>query len=293
MAESLLSPDFLSRLEQLELATRKVLVGRLKGDRRSKRKGSSVEFADHRPYVMGDDLRFIDWNVMIRLDKLFLKLFEEEEDLHVHILVDSSKSMDFGDPKKLDYAKKIAAALAFVGLRNNDRVAVSAFGGDLLTPLPAVRGRHLFFRVQEYLGRIEPADDTDLTKTCKSFALKAPGRGIAVLISDLMDKNGFEVALRYLLAKHMEIYVIHILAKEEIDPPLVGDLQLVDCEDHDRADVTISAPLLKRYKANLDAFCAQARDFCVRRGIVYLFSDNQTPFETLVLRWLRDKGLLR
>jgi uncharacterized protein (DUF58 family) len=293
MTEQLLSPSFLGRLEQLELVTKKMLLGRMKGERRSKRRGSSVEFIDHKPYVMGDDLRFIDWNVMIRLDKLFVKLFEEEQDLHFYVLIDSSASMDFGEPKKIEYAKKIAAALSFVGLRNNDRVGVSAFNDDLAMTAPPQRGRHTFWRVLEFLNRIQPSAGSSLARTCKTFALRNPGRGIIVLISDLMDKEGFESGLRYLIAKQMDVYVLHLMASEEINPPMTGDLRLVDAEDGDEADVTISAPLLARYRANLNAFCASAKDFCARRNIVYMFTDNQMPFETLVLTWLRKRGLLQ
>jgi uncharacterized protein (DUF58 family) len=293
MSEPLLSPTFLGRLEQLELVTKKMLLGRMKGERRSKRRGSSVEFIDHKPYVMGDDLRFIDWNVMIRLDKLFVKLFEEEQDLHFYVLVDSSASMDFGEPKKIEYAKKIAAALSFVGLRNNDRVGVSAFSDDISMTAPPQRGRHTFWRVLEFLNRIEAAEGSNLARTCKTFSMRNPGRGIVVLISDLMDKDGFEAGLRYLIAKQMDVYVLHLLASEEINPPMTGDLRLVDAEDGDEADVTISAPLLARYRANLNAFCNAAKEFCTRRNIVYMFTDNQLPFETLVLTWLRKRGLLQ
>jgi len=273
--------------------TKKMLLGRMKGERRSKRRGSSVEFIDHKPYVTGDDLRFIDWNVMIRLDKLFVKLFEEEQDLHFYVLVDSSASMDFGEPKKIEYAKKIAAALSFVGLRNNDRVGISAFSDDLTMTAPPQRGRHTFWRVLEFLNRIEASAGSNLAKTCKTFSMRNPGRGIVVLISDLMDKDGFEAGLRYLIAKQMDVYVLHLLASEEINPPMTGDLRLVDAEDGDEADVTISAPLLARYRANLNAFCSAAKEFCTRRNIIYMFTDNQLPFETLVLTWLRKRGLLQ
>lgn len=293
MPEPLLSPDFLARLEQLELSSRKVLAGRLKGERRSKRKGSSVEFADHRGYVVGDDLRHIDWNIMIRLDRLFIKLFEEEEDLHFNLLIDSSLSMDFGTPTKLLFAKRVAAALAFVGLVNQDRVAVHPFSDGLMPSMPAARGRRSLWRVMDYLDKIQPAAGSNLASACRSFALKQSSKGIVVLISDLLDKQGYESALRYLLARQMDIYVIHILAAEEVDPEVVGDLQLLDAEDDDAADVTISAPLLKRYKATVESFCAGARDFCTKRAISYLFTTNLAPFEQLVLNYLRQRGLVK
>lgn len=293
MAQQLLTPEFLARLEQLELVTRKVLAGRMKGERRSKRRGSSSEFIDHKPYVMGDDLRFIDWNVMIRLDRLFVKLFEEEQDVHFHVLLDTSASMDFGEPRKLEFAKRVAAALAFIGLRNNDRVVLSCFSNDLTLSMPPLRGRHSFWRVVEFLDKITPESGSNLTASCKKFSLRNQGQGIVVLISDMMDKSGYEAGLRYLLAKQMDVYVLHVLASEEINPPMTGDLRLVDCEDADVAEVTISAPLLAKYKSNLNAFCASVKDFCVRRNMVYMFTDNQLPFETLVLSWMRKRGLVQ
>lgn len=292
-SNELLGPEFLAKLEQLELVSRKIFLGKLKGERRSKRKGSSVEFADYRNYVVGDDLRFIDWNILIRLDKLFLKLFEEEEDLHFNVLVDTSASMDFGDPTKLRYATQVAAALSFVGLVNQDRVRVFTFSEDLDDGMPAARGRRSLWRVLEYLGKIKPGKGSNLGQSCRTFSIRNRGRGIVVLISDLLDKNGFDAGLRYLVANQMDIFVIHVLAAEEVDPEIAGDLQLIDSEDGDHADITVSAPLLKRYKENVDAFCASVRDFCTRRGISYLFTTNQLPFEQLILTYLRQRGLVK
>src|SRR5271168_1207574 len=147
----LLDPKFLAQLEQLELVSRKIFLGRMKGERRSKRKGQSVEFADYRNYVIGDDLRFLDWNLYARLDRLFLRLFMEEEDLHFYILLDNSKSMDFGAPTKLHYAKQVAAALGFIGLVNLDRVVVQAFSDRLVQTSPVLRGRRSLWRLLDFL----------------------------------------------------------------------------------------------------------------------------------------------
>src|SRR5437868_7804659 len=148
----LLDAQFLARLEQLELVSKKIFLGRMKGERRSKRKGQSVEFADYRNYVIGDDLRFLDWNLFARLDRLFLRLFMEEEDLHFSILIDNSLSMDFGSPTKLHYAKQVAAALGFIGLVNMDRVVIEAFNDRLTQSMPAARGKRSFWRVLDFLG---------------------------------------------------------------------------------------------------------------------------------------------
>src|SRR6266481_2452611 len=183
-APPLLDPEFLHKLEQLELVSRRIFVGRMKGERKSKRRGSSVEFAEHRNYTFGDDLRHIDWNVYGRLDKLFLKLFLEEEDLHVYTLLDTSLSMDFGDPTKLHYGKQVAAALAFIGLVNHDRVILDTYSSVLTQGIPSVRGRSQMWRVVQYLDRLAASGSSDLTASARSFAIKHVGKGIVVVISD-------------------------------------------------------------------------------------------------------------
>jgi uncharacterized protein (DUF58 family) len=291
--QPLLDPQFLARLEQLELVSRKIFMGRMKGERRSKRKGQSVEFADYRNYVIGDDLRFLDWNLFARLDRLFIRLFMEEEDLHFYVLIDNSLSMDFGTPTKLHYARQIAAALSFIGLVNMDRVVIEVFNDRLTQSLPAARGRRSLWRVMDFLQKIEPAGPSDLKRALRSFSIKCSGKGIVVLLSDFMDKGGYEDALRYLVARQMDLYVIQILSQEEIEPEIVGDLKLVDIEDDDVAEITVSGPLLKRYKQNLAAFRAGLHEFCSRRGVNCLFTSNQIPFDRLVLTYLRQRGLVR
>ena len=291
--QPLLDPQFLARLEQLELVSRKIFMGRMKGERRSKRKGQSVEFADYRNYVIGDDLRFLDWNLFARLDRLFIRLFMEEEDLHFYVLIDNSLSMDFGTPTKLHYARQIAAALSFIGLVNMDRVVIEVFNDRLTQSLPAARGRRSLWRVMDFLQKIEPAGPSDLKRALRSFSIKCSGKGIVVLLSDFMDKSGYEDALRYLVARQMDLYVIQILSQEEIEPEIVGDLKLVDIEDDDVAEITVSGPLLKRYKQNLAAFRAGLHEFCSRRGVSCLFTSNQVPFDRLVLTYLRQRGLVR
>lgn len=289
----ILTPEFLAQLERLELVSRKIFRGRLKGERRSKRKGQSVEFADYRNYVPGDDLRFIDWNIYARLDRLFLKMFLEEEDLHFYTLLDTSGSMGFGDPTKLEYGKRVAAALGFVGLINSDRVRIETLAQAAREPGPVFRGRASLWRMLAYLESFEPNGPTTLKEGIKNFCLRNRGKGIVVVITDLMDKQGYEDAFRYLVAQQMDVYVVHVLAAEELKPELRGDLQLVDCEDEDRAEVTVSAPLLKRYEQTLNAFIGGAKDFCARRGMNYLLASNELPFDQLVTSYLRKRGLVR
>jgi uncharacterized protein (DUF58 family) len=290
---NLLPPDLMAQLERLELVTRKVFRGRMKGERRSKRKGQSVEFADFRSYVPGDDLRSLDWNLYARLDKLIIKLFLEEEDLHFFTLIDASLSMEFGEPTKLQYAKQLAAALGFVGLIRTDRVRIETLGQDIRHRGPVLRGRRGVWRMLEYLEGIEAGETTSLADGVKNFCVRNTGKGIVVLISDLMDKSGYEPALRYLVSQQMDVYVIHILSQEELDPDVKGDLKLVDCEDQDIAEITVSAPLLARYKTTLNAFVSGAQEYCNRRGMNYLLANNQTPVKDLIGSYLRRRGLVR
>lgn len=289
----LLDPEFLVRLQRLEIVSKKIFVGKTKGERLSRRKGQSVEFADFRPYSVGDDLRFLDWNLFARLDRLFLRLFLEEEDLHVYLLIDNSLSMEFGSPSKLHYAKQVAAALGFVGLTNMDRVIVEAFNDRISRSTPALRGRRSLWQLTSFLDGIDPAGPSDLTRSLKAFSLKCSGKGVVVILSDFMDKGGYEEGLRYLIARNMDVYVIQILSQEEIDPPMTGDLKLTDAEDGDEAEITVSAPLLKKYKETLAAFRGALSNFCTRRGVQYLFTSNQVPFDRLVLNYLRQRGLVR
>ena len=292
-ATPLLEPQFLHRLEQLELVSRRIFLGAVKGERRSKRKGQSVEFADYRNYVKGDDLRFLDWNLYARLDRLFIRLFQEEEDLHFYLLIDNSLSMDFGSPTKLHYAKQVAAALAFIGLVNMDRVVIEAFNDRLTQSLPAVRGRRSLWRVLDFLQKLQPAGPSNLREAIRSFTIKSTGKGIVILLSDMLDKAGYDDAIRYLVARQYDVYVIHILSQEEIEPELLGDLKLVDAEDSDEAEITVSGPLLKKYKQTLAAFQSTLHEYCNRRGVSYLFTSNQVPVDRLVLTYLRQRGLVR
>jgi uncharacterized protein (DUF58 family) len=297
----LLSPAMLGRLERMELMSRKVFRGQMKGERRSKRKGQSVEFADFRSYVAGDDLRLIDWNLYARLDQLFLKLFQEEEDLHLHTLIDVSESMKFGNPSKLFVAKQIAAALGYVGLCRSDRVRVAALG-KLGRNAPVLRGKSGLPRMIEYLQSI-PAesnpsspgtgDGESLNDQVKDFLLRSGNVGITVLITDLMDKTGYEAALRMLVGRRMDIFLIHLLSPEELEPPLRGDLRLVDAEDGDTTEITLTNVVLKRYRETVQAFIENAKQFCSRRGITYVMARSDTPIESLITDYLQKRGVIR
>lgn len=289
----LLPASLMLRLERMELVSRKIFRGRMKGERRSRRKGQSVEFADFRAYVPGDDLRFIDWNLYARLDRLFLKLFLEEEDLHFHALIDNSPSMAFGDPSKLAIAQRIAAAMGFIALCRSDRLRLSALGdltGGAAAPL---RGRHNVRRMVSQLEAIEPRPLKRFRDGIRDFCLRSAGKGIVVLISDLLEKEGFEAGLRDLVARDYDIYVVHVLAEEELRPDFHGDLKLIDSEDADEAEISVSRPLLDRYDQTLRTFLTRARDFCVKRGIGYVLADPRLTVEQLIVTHLAQRGLVR
>lgn len=288
----LLDSAFMARLDQLDILSRKILAGKMKGERRSKRRGQSVEFADYRNYVIGDDLRFIDWNIYARLDRLFLKLFMEEEDLALHLLIDTSKSTDFGNPGKSRYMKQVAAALGYIGLVNYNRVTVSGISDGMPLTTGGMRGRTRVGQMLEFIDKLQPQGAGNLAEACRRFALTNRTRGVCVILSDFFDKNGFENGLRYVAGGRYDLFTVQVLAPQEIDPDLQGDLKLVDVEDQDMAEVSITQPLLKKYKNNLNAYCLALKDFVTRRGGTYLFTSSKVPFDTLVLNYLRERGLV-
>jgi len=292
-AEQLLEPPFMSKLDQLALVSKKVFAGKMRGERLTKRKGESVEFADYRQYVSGDDLRHLDWNVYARLEKLFIKLFLQEEDLHVSVLVDSSKSMDWGDPNKGLYARRVAAAVAYIGLINFDRVSLYTYSDGLQNQLAGVRGRRWMFKVMEFLSSVTFNGASDLALTGKQFAIRHPQPGIVMLLSDFFEKGGYEEGLKFLLGRRYDLYAIQVLSPEEIDPVLAGDLRLTDAEDDDASEVTVSRALLNRYRQNLQAYCAGLKEHCTRRGVNYLFTSTKVPFDQMILSYFRQRGLIR
>jgi len=292
-SEELLDPAFMAKLDQLALVSRKIFAGKLRGERLTKRRGESVEFADYRSYVSGDDLRFLDWNIYARLEKLFLKLFLQEEDLHVSVLVDISKSMDWGQPNKGLYARRVAAAIAYIGLCNFDRVSLYTYSNGLQQELAGIRGRRWMFKAIEFLSRVTYYGPSNLPATGKQFAIRHPQPGIILLLSDFYEKGGFDEGLRYLLGRKYDLYVVQILSPEEIEPVLAGDLRLTDVEDDDAAEVTISRALLNRYRQNLQVYCERIKEYCARRGVNYLFTSTDVPFDQIILSYFRQRGLLK
>ena len=288
---------FLARLERLHLLSRHAFAGQSRAERRSHKLGSSLEFADYRNYTPGDDLRSVDWNIYGRSDKLFLKLFEEEEDLHVYLLVDASASMRWtadGAPRrasKLDLARQVAGALAYVGLANLDRVNIHYFSGDLGQDLGLGRGKSHFHRALQYLERLPAAaGQTNLARSLRAFGQQTKRRGLALVLSDFFDPRGYEEALSYLLYQRFEIQLVQVLDPAELHPRLRGDVRLTDTETGQTHEVTANEGLLRAYEREVTTFLDGLDRFCRQRQIGYRRVTTDVGFEDFLLRTLRDGG---
>jgi uncharacterized protein (DUF58 family) len=290
---ALLDTDFITKLEQLELVSHRLFTGRIKGDKRSRRKGTSVEFADYRDYTPGDDLRFIDWNVYSRLERLFVKLFVEEEDLFVFILLDASRSMRYGEPEKWRYARRLAAALGIIALCGQNRVGIRLLGGVENGVFPLCRGRARLWRLIEFLEAAPSGGETDLAGEVGRFVSTVKQSGMVILLSDLFDPDGFERALELLSQRRFEASVIQVLAREEIDPPFRGDYRLLDLETSRFTEISTSGPLLSLYRENLARFCGRVRALCIQYAMLYERITTDQPLEEVVITQLRRAGLLK
>jgi uncharacterized protein (DUF58 family) len=290
-ADLLFDEAFLRRLEQLELASRRLTAGRMKGERRSVRRGQSVEFADYRNYSAGDDLRQLDWNVYARLERLFIKLFVEEEDVTVHVLVDASRSMDFGEPNKLTFARRAAGALAYLGLAHLDRVSVAFLGEGRAVSLRPLRGKARVFEVFRFLSEPRPERLTGLAAAARDYASRIRGRGPLILVSDLLDP-GYLDALRDLAGTRCQLSVLHVLAPEELDPEVPPDARLVDNETGHGIEVTGDDDLVDRYRARLGEWQEELATFCARRGGAYVSVPSDLDLADLLFDVLRRRRVI-
>ena len=300
---SIFDSAFLSKLEQLSLLSRKLFRGEHHAERKSRQTGSSLEFADFRNYTSGDDLRAVDWNIYGRLDRLVVKLFEQEQDLQIDFLIDASPSMRWQPPKarggtlppsKLDAACRIAASLSYIGLANLDRVNLHWFGNALRADLGLSRGKSQFHKVLDFLRTPPPPEgETRLTASLRTFTQRLKRRGLVFILSDLLDPAGYQEALDLLRHSQFEVQVIHVLDPGELRPDLSGDLRLIEVETQAALEVTAHDTLLRRYQQEVDRFLEEAAQFCLKRGIGYVRALNSVPFEDLVLRVLRDGRMLQ
>lgn len=297
-AEPLLLEESIRRkLEPLSLVAKRVRVGAMKGDRRSKKRGTSVEFADYRNYSPGDDLRRLDWNVFARHDKAVVKLLEDEEDLAVHIIVDVSASMDFpkddGDASlnKLLYAKRLAAGISYIGLGENDRLQVTTIGaGKTFGPS---RGRTYTVQMLRFLHGLDSGGNTDLNQILSDYAARASRPGLLFIISDFFSETGYISGLNQLVGRGYEIVAIHLLSPDEVDPALGGDLRLVDSETGSPQEVSLDAGLISLYRQRLDAWRGEIRSECMKRGATYVAVTTDEPWERVILQELRRAGVVK
>tara|TARA_B100000609_G_C17219341_1_gene438888 strand:+ start:1182 stop:2066 length:885 start_codon:yes stop_codon:yes gene_type:complete len=290
--DSLFNQEFLAKLDYLYLISKKLLSGQNKAERRSRKIGSGIEFADYREYVPGDDLRHIDWNLYARLGKLFLRLFEEEEDLYVYILLDISPSMTLGSPSRLDYGRRVAAALAYITLNNLDRISMITFGDKLEGRLPPCRGKNNIFKVLQFLDALEPMKGTHLEESLRTFVHQTKRRGVAVVISDFYDEKGYESALNFLRYHKFDIYALQLFDQKELQPDIRGDVELVDHETGEVLTTTLSPALVRAYREAFEEFCEEIEQYCKRSEITLFRTDIQVPFEDLILNIFRQGGFL-
>lgn len=290
--DELFGDDFQARLEYLAIVARRIYSGRLRAERRSKKTGSGIEFADHREYSPGDDFRYLDWNVYGRSGRLLLRLFEEEEDLSVYVLVDASRSMQFGKPKKFDYARRIAAGLSYIALANLDRVSVLSFADAITGRLAPTRGKNRIFKVFEFLRNIDAEGQTGIADAMKTFVAQNKRRGVAILISDFYDPAGFEAGINTLRYHKFETYVIQVFDPIEVRPELHGDVQLVDNETGESRELTVTDRLLQKYARAHEHYRKQIEDFCAKKQVTYFPVETSTAFDDAILRILRRGGML-
>lgn len=297
----LLDPALLTRLATLSFHTRRPRRGQVQGERRSTKRGTSVEFADYREYTRGDDLRRVDWNIYARLERPFVKLFEEEEDLAVHVLLDGSGSMGWrggeeteGQGDKWDYARRLAAALGYVALVGGDRLRVTLLrGGEVAATFGPVRGQGNALRLFRWLEGLEAEGTTDLNAALRAYAFAGGRAGLAVLISDLFSPTGYVEGLTALAARGHEVALLHLLTPDEVDPPLGGDLRLVDVETGETQEVTVDGGMRSLYRRRLAAWQEEIRAACRTRDGLYVPLTTATPLDRLLLHRLRRVHLLR
>ncbi|MCA9986937.1 MAG: DUF58 domain-containing protein [Anaerolineales bacterium] len=288
----------LRKLEQLTLVADHVRVGMMKGDRRSRKRGTSIEFADYRDYTRGDDLRRLDWNVYARLERPFIKLLEEEEDLAVHLLIDASRSMDWpeeGEPDhhKLNFALRVAGALGHISLTAGDNLTVTLVqsrGNERWGPS---RGKQNSLRLLQFLDGREGAGITDLNVSLREYALRGGRPGLAFVLSDLLSPNGFQPGIDALLGRGYEVGLIHILSPDELRPGAAGDLKLVDIETGAESEITLDDPTLAQYLARLREWQTEIAAFCSARQVHYVPVSTELAWDRLILHTLRQKGVVR
>lgn len=288
----LFDSEFIKRLEYLSLVSRRVFRGRLLAQRRTKQLGGGIEFADHREYSPGDDLRYLDWNIFARYGDVLLKRFQEEEDLHVYILVDVSHSMSQPSSEKFDYARRVAAALAYIALADLDRVSILAYADSVKDVLPLTRGKDRILSVLRFLENLEPSGaSTRLNSVATSLVHRAQRSGLVIVISDLYDQQGFRQGIDLLRHRRFEPHLIQLHTAEEANPTWLGDIELEDVETGDRRKLTITERKLRQYKKLFAEFLSSIDNYCRMYSLSCTRTTTDLPFDELILRMMRTAGV--
>ena len=282
--------DFLKKLEYLHVVSKRAFAGQNRADRLARKRGRGLEFADHRGYSPGDDFRHIDWKAYQRLNRLLLRLFDEEQDLPIYLFIDSSRSM--AEPAKFDQARRIAAALCYIGLAHLDRVTILSFGAGLGDERVPGRGKGRIFRVFELLEKMEAAGETDLRQSFKQFASRTRQRGLAVVISDFLDPGGFEPGLKMLASMGHDVFAVHITSSHDRDPGALGEVRFVDAETGDVRDVEVTPALVEAYDLAWQAHADEVERFCGRYDLGYIRADAAQPFQDVILKTFRKGPFL-
>jgi len=290
----LFDSEFLKKLEYLSLVSRRVFRGSILAQRRTRQLGGGIEFADHREYAPGDDFRYLDWNVYARHDELLLKRFQEEEDLHVYILLDCSRSMGFGTPPKFDFARQVAAALAYIALADLDRVAIVAFAGDIIADLPLTRGKARILSLLKFLeGLSSQGEVTDLGRVVSGFVHRNQRRGLAVVVSDFFDPAGYQRGLDLLRHHRYEPHLIQVYDRTEAEPKLKGELELLDVEGGGIRKVTVTERSLRQYRDIFGRFLDSVRAYGHTYGLGCTQTTTEIPFDELILKMMRTAGAVQ
>lgn len=290
---ALFDDEFLKKIEYLYIMSKKVFTGQKKAERKTKKTASGIEFADHRNYAPGDDFRSLDWKIYGRTEKLLIRLFEEKEDLSIYFLIDCSASMMTNNGVKFDYARRMAAALSFVGLSNMDRVSLIPFNDGVIDRMPLCSGRGQIYKVFDFLERIKGEGNTSFEEAFKKFATCSPRRGVAVVLSDLYNPTGYEQALNFLHFQQFETYVIHLTDPSEIEPKERGDIDLVDAETGERFAMTLTPRLKNQLKKAFESYCQEIESYCSRRQMLYIHTPVNVALDDIVLKIFRQGGFLK
>lgn len=290
--DELFDADFQRRLEYLAVASRRLFAGRIKAERRTRIAGSGIEFADHRAYTPGDDLRALDWNVYGRTERLLVKRFEEEEDLTIAIVLDVSGSMAFGDRRRFDHARRLAAAMAYVALSNLDRVAMVAVSTKIERRMAPARGKGQIFKVFEFLRGLKPGGETALAEAGRTLGAELKRRGVAIVVSDLYDPAGFERGLNALRYQKFEPMVVHVTDARDADPGARGDVLLVDAESGEGREVTLTPALVAKFRDAHAQWAREVEGFCKARRVAYARAEVGGALEDQVLNLFRRSGLV-